>query len=322
MFQTRRTTSPAGCPAFSAALARRAARAITLPLLLLLGAASAAEPLPVVASFSILGDMAAAVGGDRVAVTTLVGPGGDAHVYTPAPADAKHLGAARLFIVNGLGFEGWMERLTEAAGYDGPVTVAAEGIEPRRTSHDEIDPHAWQDPVNGARYIRNIRDGLIAADPAGAEGYRTRAEAYLRELEALSERMRKRLAAIAPERRKVVTSHDAFGYFGAAFDIAFIAPTGVSTEADASAADVAALIRQIRADAIPAVFVENISDPRLLEQIREETGARPGGTLYSDALSPPDGPAATYLRMLAHNTETIAAALAPTAFADGSGDRP
>ncbi|MCF7984003.1 MAG: zinc ABC transporter substrate-binding protein [Thiohalocapsa sp.] len=198
---------------------RRAAFAIALPLLLLLDAAPAGadEPLPVVASFSILGDLTAAVGGDRVAVTTLVGPGGDVHVYAPTPADARRLGEARVFIANGLGFEGWMARLTEAAGFDGHVIMAAEGIEPRLTDAGDTDPHAWQDPANGARYIENIRDGLIAADPTGADGYHERAARSLAALAALSDRMRDTLSAIPPERRKVVTSHDAFGYFGAAF---------------------------------------------------------------------------------------------------------
>jgi zinc/manganese transport system substrate-binding protein len=285
------------------------------------GPVGADGPLPIVATFSILGDLTAAVGGDRVSVTTLVGPGGDAHVYNPTPGDARRLGEARVFIANGLGFEGWMARLAEAAGYEGPVIIATTGIEPRVTEDGDIDPHAWQDPANGVRYIENIRDGLIAADPAGADVYRARAADYLDELRTLSGRMGDALAAIPSERRLVVTSHDAFGYLGAAFDIAFVAPTGVSTEAEASAADVASLIRQIRAHAIPAVFVENISDPRLLQQIRRETGVRLGGTLYSDALSPADGPASTYLRMLAHNTDTIAAALAAPVVAGDGGDR-
>lgn len=302
----------------------RASCAILLSILLSLGAGpvGADAPLPVVTTFSILGDLAGAVGGDRVSVTALVGPGGDAHVYNPTPTDARRLSEARLFIANGLGFEGWMARLAEAAGYKGPVIIASTGIAPRVTEDGDTDPHAWQDPANGMRYVENIRDGLIAADPAGADVYRARAAAYLDELRTLSARLGDTLAAIPPARRTVVTSHDAFGYFGAAFDIAFVAPTGVSTEAEASAADVAALIRQIRTDAIPAVFVENISDPRLLEQVRRETGVQLGGTLYSDALSPADGPASSYLRMLAHNTETIAAALVAPVIAGDRGAQP
>jgi zinc/manganese transport system substrate-binding protein len=192
-----------------------------------------------------------------------------------------------------------------------PRHVEEDGHESEHHDHGGIDPHAWQDPANVALYVEQIRDGLTAADPAGAADYRARAERYLAELRGLDAELRDTLGRIPPPRRKVVTSHDAFGYFAAAYGIEFLAPVGVSTEAEASAADVAALIRQIRTQAIPAVFVENISDPRLLEQIQRETGARLGGTLYSDALSPPDGPAGTYLAMMRHNAATLAAALTP-----------
>ncbi len=283
------------------------------PALLPPALAGAETPRRVVASFSILGDLVREIGGDRVSLTTLVGPGGDAHVYEPTPADARGVGEAAVLIVNGLGFEGWIERLVEASGFAGRKVIAAARVEPRQAEagHGDLDPHAWQDPSNVALYVAQIRDGLIAADPAGASDYRARAERYLAELRALDTELRETLGKIPPPRRKVVTSHDAFGYFAAAYGIQFLAPMGVSTEAEASAADVAALIRQIRAQAIPAVFVENISDPRLLEQIQRETGARLGGTLYSDALSPADGPAGTYLAMMRHNAATLAAALTP-----------
>lgn len=278
----------------------------------------AETPLPVVASFSILGDLVAEVGGERVAVSTLVGPGGDAHVYDPTPADARALSEARVLVINGLGFEGWMQRLVAASGFSGIQVIAAEDVVPRRADRDDpgahggdIDPHAWQDPGKVALYIARIRAGLTEADPAGEPYYRSRAEDYLAALTRLDEDIRAALAEIPPARRKVVTSHDAFGYYADAYDLSFLAPVGVNTEAEASAADVAALIRQIRAESIPAVFVENISDPRLVEQIRRETGAQPGGTLYSDALSPPGGPAGTYLDMMRHNLATLTAALAP-----------
>jgi zinc/manganese transport system substrate-binding protein len=302
--------------------------ALVLGLLLGLTAAATARaeaPLPVVASFSILGDLVDQVGGERVAVTTLVGPGGDAHVYEPTPADARRVGQAALLVTNGLGFEGWIDRLVEASGFSGPKVVAAADVTPRRADPEgpgahggDIDPHAWQNPTNVALYVARIRDGLIQADPADAAGYRARAEAYLAALAALDGEIRAVVAAIPPARRKVVTSHDAFGYFGDAYGLAFLAPVGVNTEAEASAADVVALIRQIRAESIPAVFVENISDPRLLDQIRRETGAQPGGTLYSDALSPPEGPAGTYLDLMRHNLATLAANLTPGAASGGA----
>lgn len=289
--------------------------------------AIAADRLPVVASFSILGDMTARVGGDRVVVTTLVGPDGDAHVYEPTPDDVRAVAAARLLVVNGLGFEGWMDRLAGASGYAGPVAVASKGVAPREMAEEEhadaeghdhhghdhhgIDPHAWQDVANAVTYVKNIAAGLDAADPAGKATYDANAAAYVAELEALDAEVRAALATLPADRRRIITSHDAFGYFGAAYGLRLSAPEGVSTEAEASAADVAALIRQIRADAVPAIFVENIKDRRLIDQIAAETNAAVGGELYTDALSDKDGPAPTYVEMIRHNVKTLAEALAP-----------
>ncbi len=283
-------------------------------LAVLLGSVSArAEgPIDVVATFSILGDMVQQVGGDRVHVTTLVGPDGDGHVYQPTPADARAVAGTKLLVVNGLGFEGWIDRLSEAAGYKGRVVTATDGVEPRRMAdhdHGEIDPHAWQSLANARIYVRNIADGLAAIDPAGAEIYRRNAAGYIKEIDAVEAQVRESIDSLPVERRKVVTSHDAFGYFSAAYGIEFYAPVGVNTEAEASAGDVAKLIRQIKKERIPAVFVENISDRRLLDQIVRETGARIGGTLYSDALSKADGPAGTYLGMMRHNSRTLVGAL-------------
>jgi zinc/manganese transport system substrate-binding protein len=304
--------------------ARRAALALATALLA--GpAASAGEPLQVVASFSILGDLVARVGGDRVAVTTLVGPDGDAHVYQPTPADARALAAADLVVVNGLGFEGWIDRLVAASGYRGPIVVASRGIEPlpsgdghghghghghRGQAAHQPDPHAWQDVRNVIAYVATIAAALEAADPAGADAYRAAAATFTEELAALDAEIRGSLAAIPRERRRLITSHDAFTYFAHAYDVEFLAASGVSTEAEASAADVARLIRQIRKEAVRAIFVENVSDPRLIEQIARETGAKIGGTLYSDALSGPEGPAASYVAMMRHNATAIAGALA------------
>ncbi len=275
-------------------------------------AAQADVPIKVVASFSILGDMVQQVGEDRVQLTTLVGPDGDAHVYQPTPADARAVAETQLLIVNGMGFEGWMDRLTEASGYKGQVVTATTGVEPLAIEDhgdSEIDPHAWQSLANARIYVRNIADGLAAVDPAGAKTYRSNAAHYLKEIDAIEAQVREAVASLPAERRKVVTSHDAFGYFSAAYGIEFLAPVGFSTEAEASAGDVAKLIRQIEQDKITAFFVENISDRRLIDQIVRETGARIGGTLYSDALSGADGPAGTYLGMMRHNIKTLVAVL-------------
>jgi len=268
----------------------------------------AQERLNVVASFSILGDLAQNVGGDRVNVTTLVGPNGDVHVYTPAPADTKKIADAKLVIVNGLGLEGWMPRLVESSGGKATMVTASKAITPRRLGSD-ADPHAWQSVANARIYVTNIRDALGVVDPTDAEGYRANAERYLAKLDALDREVRGAIAQIPPAHRKVISTHNAFGYFAAAYGIEFIAPQGVSTESEASARDIAGIITQIRAAKIPAVFLENISDPRLMRRISTETGARIGGTLYSDSLTAENGEAPTYIDMVRHNIKALTSAL-------------
>src|ERR1700710_1256733 len=259
----------------------------------------AQDKINVVASFSILGDFAKNVGGDRVSVTTLVGANSDVHVYTPAPADAKKIADAKLVIINGLGLEGWLPRLVYSSGSKAAIVVAANGVAPRKLGSD-ADPHAWQSVVNAKIYVANIRDALIAADQAGAPAYRANADAYLAKLDALDREVREAVAQIAQARRKVISTHAAFGYFAAAYGVAFIAPQGVSTESEASARDIAAIITQIRTAKIPAVFLENIIDVRLIRRIAAETGAKIGGTLYSDSLTGENGDAPTYIDMVRH----------------------
>jgi zinc/manganese transport system substrate-binding protein len=281
------------------------------------GRPGGSDKLNVVASFSILADLVRHVGGARVGVTALVGPGGDAHVYSPSPADAKILAAARLIVVNGLGFEGWMDRLVQVSAAKAEVVVASTGIAPRpaasltdaTSTADRIDPHAWQSIRNAEIYVANIRDGLIRADPTGRRIYEENAAAYLGELDHLDGEAKRAIAEISPARRKVITTHNAFAYFAAEYGVAFIAQQGVSTETEASARDVARIILLIRREGIPAIFFENVADPRLLKRIAAETGARIGGTLFSDSLTPANGPAPTYMRMMRHNIEAIIAAL-------------
>ena len=319
------------------AVAGALALGLSLPLALPAAAQDAASKIPVVASFSILGDLVKEVGGDRVAVTTLVGPNGDAHVFQPAPADAKKVASAQIVFVNGLGFEGWIDRLVKASGTKAEIVVATKGITPREMAdededdhaaqghkdhdhdhakkgehdhdHGGTDPHAWQSVANAEIYVANIRDALIAADPAGKAAYEANASAYTAKLEALDAQVKAAMAAIPESRRRIITSHDAFGYFGAAYGIEFIAPQGVSTESEASAKDVARIIRQIKAENIPAVFMENISDPRLVKRIAKETNAKIGGELFSDALSDDKGPASTYIDMMKNNITQLSSAL-------------
>ncbi|MCX5517226.1 metal ABC transporter substrate-binding protein [Kaistia defluvii] len=305
--------------------------------------AQAADKLKVVATFSVLGDLASEIGGDHVEVRTLVGPNGDAHTFEPSPADAKAMGGAAVLVENGLGLEGWLGRLINVSGFKGEKVIATAGVKPiawtgaeeeeghdhdkpeaeAEAGHDHdghdhaaheghshsVDPHAWQNPLNGVLYVQNIVAGFSAADPENAAEYKAKGEELATALKAIDAKFKAEFARVPAERRKIVTSHDAFGYFADAYGIQFVAPEGVSTESEASAADVAKIIRQIKAEKITALFAENITDPRLLNQIARETGVKIGGELFSDALSPPDGPAPTYLKMFENNGAKLLAAM-------------
>lgn len=345
---------------------------------MLVGASSipalAQERVQAVATFSIIGDLVGQVGGERVDVTTLVGPDGDGHVYSPSPADARRLAEGDIVFTNGLLYEGWIDRLIASSGTQAPVVAVAENIDAipdggHEDDHDdhgqddhdhddhdhddddhghdhddhghdhddhghdhddhghdhddhgdhghddhddhahgEFDPHAWQDVGNVKVYVANIRDALIAHDPDGADLYSANAEAYIAALAALDAEIRAAVAAL-PEGALVITSHDAFRYFTHAYDLEFDAPLGTSTEVEATARDVARLIETIRANDIGAVFAESLTDARLIEQIAREADVPVAGTLYSDALSPPDGPSGTYIDMMRHNISLISEGL-------------
>jgi zinc/manganese transport system substrate-binding protein len=263
----------------------------------------------VVASFSILADMAQALVPDGVQVTALVGPDADAHVYEPSPADGRRLAQADLVVVNGLGFEGWIDRMVKVSGYRGTVAVASQGIAPRTGGHHATDPHAWQDLALARRYAANLSAAFAQRWPAQRDQIALRGADYRARIDQLDAQVRDWLGAVPRSQRRVITSHDAFHYFGAAYGVDFLAPQGWATHSEPSAAAVARLIRQIRQDGVRAIFIENISDPRLVERIAREGGVRIGGTLYSDALSKPGGPAPTYLRLIEHNARSLAAAL-------------
>ena len=303
--------------------------AAALGLFTLSSATTLAQPtaLEVTTSFSILGDLVRQVGGDKVNVRTLVGADEDAHAFQPRPSDARAIGASALVVVNGLGFDDWMTRLARSGGFKGQIVVASAGVntlamvdgdEHGHDSHAHqhghahaADPHAWQDLRNTQRYVANIAAALALADPAHADSYRANAERYSGELKALDSEIRAAFAALPAERRKVVSSHDAFAYFGQAYGIRFLSPVGVSNNAEPTAKGVASLIRQLQTEEIPAVFIENVVDPRLIERIRSESGTRVGGTLYSDALSAAGGPAPDYLSMMRSNFKTLHEALRP-----------
>lgn len=307
----------------------RCAALVTVITLTPFGLASAfAEPLKVVASFSIIGDFARNVGGDRINLTTLVGPDGDAHVYEPKPADAVAMARADVVLVNGLHFEGFLQRLVEASATKASIVELTKGVEVIKMNeehqyaaegeadgahadhhHGDIDPHAFQSIANAKIYVKNIAEAFCAADAAGCDSYKANAEAYTQKLTETESDVKAAIASIPEDKRTIITSHDAFGYFEHAYGLIFLAPEGISTEAEASAADVAALIKQVRDDKASAIFVENITNARLIEQIAAETGLNVGGTLYSDALSSADGPASTYIDMMRSNAETIKGAI-------------
>lgn len=285
-----------------------------------------AEPLKVVASFSIISDFAKNVGGDRVEVTTLVGPDGDAHVYEPSPADAVSMASAKLVLVNGLHFEGFLQRLVEASASKAAIVELTKGITPidfkkefaeaeeaegshEGHNHGSTDPHAFQSVVNAKIYVKNIADAFCNADSAGCDTYKANAAAYTEKLDGLDKEVREAIAAIPQEKRIVITSHDAFGYFEHEYGLTFLAPQGLSTDSEPSAADVAKLVEQVKQDKAAAIFVENISNPRLIEQISVETDVKVGGTLYSDALSKANGPAATYVDLMRNNIKQIKGAI-------------
>lgn len=267
-----------------------------------------AETINVVASFSILGDMVRNVTGDRATVTTIVGPNADAHLYSPNAADAKATAAADVIFVNGLGFETWSQALIETSGTEAPVFVATRGITPLQVE-GSTDPHAWNALPNGVIYVRNIATAMADVDPANAETYAANAESYIAQLTALHTRAGEVLAQLPSDRRTVVTAHDAFGYLASTYGLTFLAPVGIDTEAEPSAKELAELIDQLKDRRVAGLFVENISNPALVEQIARETGLTIGGRLFSDALSVPDGPAPSYLAMYDHNLSMISAAL-------------
>ncbi|MDB5528802.1 MAG: metal transporter substrate-binding protein [Devosia sp.] len=277
-----------------------------------LAAPAFAAEVKAVATFSILGDIVARVGGERVAVTTIVGPNADTHVYEPKPSDAVAVSQADVLFVNGLGFEGWLDRFVESTSFTGPVVVASEGVKTHTMDEDGAvvtDPHAWQSLKNGLLYVKNVAAGLCAVDADGCVTYEANATAYSAEITALDDQLIADIAAVPAAKRQVITTHDAFGYFGEEYGVKFLAPEGISTDSEASAADVAKLITQIKSDGVTALFIENMSDGRLVQQIADETGVTVGGELYADALSEADQGAASYIDMFKHNIGLLVPAM-------------
>jgi len=272
-----------------------------------------AAPVKVVASITVIADMAHEVGGDLVEVSSIVGPNGDAHAFEPSPSDSKTLSAAQLVLVNGLGLDSWIEKLAVASGFKGSIVAVTKGIQPRHMDENGqqvADPHAWQDLFNGQIYVTNISNALCEVDAAHCDRFRANAAQYNAKLAALDAETKARFKALPWGARQVVTTHDAFAYYAAAYDLRFLAPEGFATESEPSAEAIAKMVRQIRHDNIKALFFENMSDSRVIEAIAAETGIRPGPPLFADALSKPDEGAETYIKMFTYNTTTLLKAMA------------
>ncbi len=300
-------------------------KSLSLSVALALGLSTAAQaaqdqPVQVVATISILADMVHQIGGSNVEVKSLVGPGGDAHVYQPTPADAQTIANAQVVVENGLGLEGWIDRLIQASGTKAQIVIASTGVKPQTmVDEDEkdadgkpktiTDPHAWQDLGNGVLYAQAIGDALAKADPLHADSYHARATAYAVKIKDLDAQVRDQIKSVPPAKRKIITTHDAFGYFGRAYGVMFLAPEGISTDSEPTAAAMGKLADQIKHEHIKALFLENMTDPRLLQTLAKESHAVIGGTVYSDSLSPADGPAATYLDMFRHNVPAFVEAM-------------
>ncbi len=275
-------------------------------------ASASARSLDVVASFTVLADVVGEVGGDHVKVVSLVGPNGDPHDFEPSPNDAKNLKAADLVFVSGNGLEGWMDRLITASGYAGAPVVASTGIPTRKMEEDGksvIDPHVWNSAANVEIWVKNIEAALAAADPDDAADFAVNAARYTKTLQDLDAYAHAAFDRVPPANRKILTSHDAFGYFGDAYGVTFLSPIGVSTESEASAREISKLIDQIKAEHVKVYFIESSNDPRLVEQVARATGAKPGGELYVEALSDRSGPAATYVEMFRTNVDQLAGAM-------------
>jgi len=271
------------------------------------GPAPAQDKPVAVATFSILADLTQRVAGDHVQVLTLVGPNGDAHVFEPGPKESAELVHADLLIANGLGFEPWLQRLEDASSFKGKIILASDGVTP--LAAEGVDPHAFQDLSNAQIYVANIAKGLSEVAPDHAADFKANADKLIAEITALDQQLKADFGAIPPEKRRVLTSHDAFHYFGHAYGIEFVSVQGLSTEAEPTADDLVKVVRQARDGHLSAIFLENMSDPRLAEMVAQESGVRMGGELYADALSDPSGPAPDYLSLIRYNAQQLLAAM-------------
>jgi ABC-type Zn uptake system ZnuABC Zn-binding protein ZnuA len=286
-----------------------------------LGSGRAAEPVLVVATFSVIADMLANVGGSHIVVTTIVRAGGDCELYQPTAADVASVAATRAVFYNDLNeeFEPWLEPLLKQAAFKGARVAVGRGVAALTAEEEHpvsgrqlpsaIDQHAWLDPRNGVIYVRNIAEALARLDPADAADYRARAAAYTEQIRAVDVWARKELAEVPAAKRRALSSHDSLQYIANSYGITLMSVNGWTNNSEPSAAELAKLARQIKTERVRALFLDSITDPRAMQRIASETGASIGGTLYGDSLSPPGGEADTYLSMLRQDVSTLKAGM-------------
>ena len=294
---------------------------VALSVLLLAGPARATDRIPVVVTFSVIGDMLASVGGDRVDIKTIVKAGGDCELYQPTAADVATVASARALFVNDLNeeFEPWLEPLLKQALFKGTKVVVTRGVRTLTAEEEHpvsgrqlpaaIDQHAWLDPRNGIIYVRNIAEALERVDPAGAADYRARAAAYTKQIQAVDDWARKEIASVPSGKRRALASHDSLEYIANTYGITLLTVNGWTNKSEPSAAELTKLARQIQAAHVKALFLDSITDPRAMQRIAGETGAVIGGTLYGDSLSPTGGEADSYVKMLRHDVSTLKAGM-------------
>ena len=299
-------------------------RSLSLLLVLLSGLVhaqgDAGRPL-VVASASIFADMTAVIGGDLIEVRSIVPIGGDPHIYEPTPGDVQLVSRADLVLINGLTFEGWMNELIDNSGTRAETVTITAGISTIASEEyvNSSDPHAWMTAKNGMTYVRNIRAALQRLDPDNADVYAFNAGIYLQQLADVDQAIFRAIDSIPAAQRILITSHDAFRYYGRYYGIRVEAALGTSTDAQVQTDDVNRLTRIIRESGVPAIFVESTINPKLIRQLATDNGVIIGGELLADSLAEPDEPGGTYLGMLTTNTATIVRALRGRATDTGIG---
>ncbi len=283
-------------------------------LSLVLSNTSTAQKKVVISSASMIWDMVDNIAGDKIENRLIVPIGGDPHTYSPTPRDAQKVASSDLIFINGLTFEGWITELIENSGTKGKTITVTEGLTPIASSQykNAYDPHAWMDLAKAQTYITNILQGLIEIDPVNKGYYEENYRNYSQELKDLDAYISKRILEIPEEKRLIVTSHDAFSYYGKRYGLDVQGIIGISTESEAQTSDIVRISNSIKSSGVPAIFVESTINPKLIKQIATDNGVAIGGSLYADSIGEKGSNGSTYLKMMKSNTDVIVDALSGT----------